>query len=46
VRIAWTLRRGPHVLAIPGTGNTAHLTENMRTGALPGVEELGWGQDG
>jgi aryl-alcohol dehydrogenase-like predicted oxidoreductase len=46
VRIAWTLSRGPHVLAIPGTGSMAHLTENMRTGALSGVEELGSGQDG
>jgi pyridoxine 4-dehydrogenase len=29
IRIAWTLARGPHVLAIPGTGNPAHLTENL-----------------
>ncbi|MEU0087970.1 oxidoreductase [Streptomyces sp. NPDC006274] len=34
VRLAWTLRRGPHVLAIPGTGNPAHLTENVAAGAL------------
>ncbi|PUB26149.1 aryl-alcohol dehydrogenase-like predicted oxidoreductase [Promicromonospora sp. AC04] len=34
VRLAWTLHRGPHVLAIPGTGSTAHLEENVAAGAL------------
>ncbi|MEW2168127.1 aldo/keto reductase [Streptomyces sp. NPDC007084] len=34
IRIAWTLRRGPHVLAIPGTGNPDHLRENIAAGAL------------
>ncbi|SIR87036.1 Predicted oxidoreductase [Micromonospora avicenniae] len=34
VRIAWTLARGPHVLAIPGTGNPDHLVENVAAGAL------------
>ncbi|RKR92981.1 aryl-alcohol dehydrogenase-like predicted oxidoreductase [Micromonospora pisi] len=34
VRIAWTLSRGPHVLAIPGTGNPDHLVENLAAGAL------------
>ncbi|MFI5670056.1 aldo/keto reductase [Streptomyces sp. NPDC051704] len=34
VRLAWTLNRGPHVLAIPGTGNPDHLVENVATGAL------------
>ncbi|WP_154792055.1 oxidoreductase [Occultella kanbiaonis] len=34
VRLAWTLHRGPHVLAIPGTGNVAHLEENVAAGAL------------
>lgn len=34
VRIAWILRRGPHVLAIPGTGNPDHLAENIAAGAL------------
>jgi aryl-alcohol dehydrogenase-like predicted oxidoreductase len=29
VRLAWTLAQGPHVLAIPGTGNPAHLDENV-----------------
>ncbi|MEV0162614.1 oxidoreductase [Nonomuraea fuscirosea] len=29
VRLAWTLRQGPHVLAIPGTGDPAHLAENV-----------------
>jgi aryl-alcohol dehydrogenase-like predicted oxidoreductase len=34
VRLAWTLRRGPHVLAIPGTGNPDHLLANVAAGAL------------
>ncbi|GIL31676.1 aldo/keto reductase [Actinocatenispora comari] len=34
VRIAWTLGRGPHVLAIPGTGDPRHLAENLAAGAL------------
>ncbi|MEU6412252.1 aldo/keto reductase [Microbispora sp. NPDC046933] len=34
VRLAWTLRQGPHVLAIPGTGNPDHLTENVAAAAL------------
>ncbi|MEV4502255.1 aldo/keto reductase [Streptomyces klenkii] len=34
VRIAWTLHRGPHLLAIPGTGNPDHLTSNVSAGAL------------
>jgi len=34
VRLAWTLHRGPHVLAIPGTGDPAHLTENIAAAAL------------
>ncbi|MFF4948595.1 oxidoreductase [Streptomyces chattanoogensis] len=34
VRIAWTLQRGPHVLAIPGTGNPDHLASNVAAGAL------------
>ncbi|MGW3044634.1 oxidoreductase [Kitasatospora sp. NPDC001159] len=34
VRIAWTLHRGPHVLAIPGTGDVAHLEDNIAAGAL------------
>jgi len=34
VRLAWTLHRGPHVLAIPGTTNPAHLAENIGAGAL------------
>ena len=29
VRLAWTLHQGPHVLAIPGTGNPDHLAENL-----------------
>ncbi|WP_405573636.1 oxidoreductase [Streptomyces sp. NBC_01167] len=34
IRLAWTLHRGPHVLAIPGTGNPDHLTQNVAAGAL------------
>ncbi|WP_129668064.1 oxidoreductase [Phytoactinopolyspora endophytica] len=34
VRLAWTLHRGPHVLAIPGTGSPAHLEENIAAGSL------------
>ncbi|TQF01797.1 oxidoreductase [Kitasatospora acidiphila] len=34
VRLAWTLHQGPNVLAIPGTGNPAHLEENVAAGAL------------
>src|SRR3990170_5797244 len=28
IAIAWSLRRSPVLLAIPGTGNVAHLDEN------------------
>ncbi|KJK59207.1 oxidoreductase [Saccharothrix sp. ST-888] len=34
VRLAWTLHRGPHVLAIPGTSNPDHLVENITAGEL------------
>ncbi|MFC7585896.1 aldo/keto reductase [Nonomuraea antimicrobica] len=34
VRLAWTLRQGPHVLAIPGTGDLAHLAENVAAADL------------
>ncbi|GAA0380900.1 oxidoreductase [Microbispora corallina] len=34
VRLAWTLQLGPHMLAIPGTGDPDHLTENVAAGAL------------
>ncbi|WP_043626676.1 oxidoreductase [Nonomuraea candida] len=34
VRLAWTLAQGPHVLAIPGTGDPAHLAENVAAGGL------------
>ncbi len=34
VRLAWTLSRGPHVLAIPGTGSLGHLAENVAAGEL------------
>ncbi|MEU6587743.1 aldo/keto reductase [Streptomyces sp. NPDC046881] len=34
VRLAWTLQQGPHVLAIPGTGDPGHLEQNVAAGAL------------
>lgn len=34
LRLAWTLHRGSHVLAIPGTGNPAHVRENIAAGSL------------
>ena len=34
VRLAWTLHQGPHVLAIPGTGNLVHLEQNIAAGAV------------
>ncbi|QEV22879.1 oxidoreductase [Streptomyces coeruleorubidus] len=34
IRIAWTLHQGPHVLAIPGTGNPDHLVENVAASAI------------
>ena len=41
IRLAWTLHRGPHVLAIPGTGNPDHLAANVAAGALRlSAEEL------
>lgn len=34
VRLAWTLQYAPNVLAIPGTGDVAHLRENVAAAAL------------
>lgn len=34
IRLAWTLHRGPHVLAIPGTASPAHLAENVAAASL------------
>ncbi|MGA5197502.1 aldo/keto reductase [Streptomyces exfoliatus] len=34
IRIAWTLHQGPHLLAIPGTGNPDHLAANVAAGDL------------
>ncbi len=34
IQPAWTLHRGPHVLAIPGTGDPDHLAENVAAGSL------------
>jgi aryl-alcohol dehydrogenase-like predicted oxidoreductase len=34
VRLAWALRRGPHVLVIPGTGDPHHLADNVAADSL------------
>ncbi|MFF8594098.1 aldo/keto reductase [Streptomyces sp. NPDC015220] len=34
IRTAWTLHQGPHVLAIPGTGDPDHLVQNVAAGAI------------
>jgi len=34
IRLAWTLHRGRHLLAIPGTGRPDHLAENVAAGAI------------
>ncbi|MGW0828873.1 aldo/keto reductase [Streptomyces prunicolor] len=39
IRLAWTLQQGPHVLAIPGTGDLDHLAQNVAAGALRLSEE-------
>lgn len=39
VRLAWSLHQGPHVLAIPGTGDPDHLAQNVAAGALRLSEE-------
>lgn len=39
VRLAWTLHRGAHVLAIPGTGSVEHLEENVAAAAVRLTDE-------
>lgn len=39
VRLAWTLHKAPNVLAIPGTGNPAHLEENIAAAGLRLTDE-------
>jgi pyridoxine 4-dehydrogenase len=39
IRLAWTLHQGPHVLAIPGTGNPDHLAENIAAARIRLTEE-------
>lgn len=34
IRLAWTLHQGPHVLAVPGTGDLGHAAENVVAGGL------------
>jgi pyridoxine 4-dehydrogenase len=41
IRLAWTLHQGPHILAIPGTGDADHLRENVEAAAIRlSAEEL------
>jgi len=39
IRLAWTLQLSPNVLAIPGTGNPAHLDENVAAAAIRLTED-------
>ncbi|WP_433226720.1 oxidoreductase [Microtetraspora malaysiensis] len=39
IRLAWTLQQGPHVLAIPGTGNPGHLVDNIAAAAIRLTED-------
>lgn len=39
VAIAWLLKKSPVMLPIPGTGNLAHLEENVAAGKLPLSDE-------
>jgi len=34
IKLAWTLAQGEHVLGIPGTGDPAHLEENVAAAAI------------
>jgi aryl-alcohol dehydrogenase-like predicted oxidoreductase len=38
--LAWLLHKAPHIVPIPGTGNVAHLTENMGALSRPLTPEL------
>ncbi|MBN9248037.1 MAG: oxidoreductase [Hyphomicrobium sp.] len=40
VALAWLLRRGPHILLIPGTGSEAHLRENLAAAELELSDEV------
>ncbi|MCF3128912.1 oxidoreductase [Streptomyces olivochromogenes] len=39
IRLAWILRQGTHVLAIPGTGDPDHLVDNVAAGGLRLTDE-------
>jgi pyridoxine 4-dehydrogenase len=39
IRLAWTLRQGPHVLAIPGTSDPDHLAQNVAAAAIRLTED-------
>jgi pyridoxine 4-dehydrogenase len=48
IRLAWTLQQGPHILAIPGTGDPEHLAQNiaaagirLSAGELASLDSLG-----
>jgi pyridoxine 4-dehydrogenase len=34
IRLAWAWQQGPHVLVIPGTGDPAHLVDNVDAGQV------------
>ncbi|WP_231920333.1 aldo/keto reductase [Microlunatus soli] len=34
IRLAWTLQYRPNILAIPGTGDPAHLEENVAAAGI------------
>jgi aryl-alcohol dehydrogenase-like predicted oxidoreductase len=41
ILLAWTLQQGPHILAIPGTGDPDHIVENVAASAITlSVDEL------
>jgi aryl-alcohol dehydrogenase-like predicted oxidoreductase len=48
IRLACTLAQGPHVLAIPGTGNLEHLDGNVAAAAIrpPAMNWRGWNRSG
>ncbi|WP_370946262.1 oxidoreductase [Amycolatopsis sp. cg5] len=39
IRLAWTLHKGPNVLAIPGTGDLGHLEQNIAAASLRLTDE-------
>jgi pyridoxine 4-dehydrogenase len=39
IRIAWTIHKGPYVVAIPTIGNPDHLDDNIAAGALRLIDD-------